>query len=337
MSLKIVVFNPLPDEIGFFEQAAKDFDVQIDFVDKLLTLETAPLAAGYQVVITQPGRMDEPVIKTLTQGGVRLMQTMSVGIDHVDFEAAKKYGMLVNPASYSPHTVAEFTVMLMLMTLRYARAFLARYEAQDYRVGLFRGYELQGKTVGVYGAGSIGLVVARLIAAFGAKVLAYSPSRVGTQEPAHVADKTERTAQGADTIEFVDLDRLLAESDILTLHARVNDETRFFFNKERIAKLKDGVVLINTARGELCDTGALIDALESGKIAAAGIDVLEKDRGIYLEDHPKEPVPHRNLAILKAMPNVVMFPHAAYYTQEAAFDYTYGSVEKAVKIMREQE
>lgn len=334
MHEKLLVFHPAFDEVEFFEKAARDLDVTVDFCEKRLSLDSVGRAAGYDAVVSQPTPTDEALIAQLVNGGTRLLQTMSVGVDHIDFEAAGRLGLEISVASYSPHSVGEFTVMLMLMTLRRARAMLERFAVQDFRTGNYRGLELQGKTVGIYGAGSIGMVVARLCAAFGARVLAYSPSRVGMAERACVADKTERTAPGAETIEFVELDRLLAQSDLLSIHARTTPETFHFFDAQTFGRMKHGAILINTARGDIVDTDALIDALESGQIAAAGLDVIDRDRQLYFRDHHSNALSYRNLAILKAMPQVTLFPHAAYYTDEASYDYTYGSIARAVRALR---
>lgn len=322
-SLRFLVFNPMENEKEFFKAAAQDFSVSLDFYPAKLNHDTVSAAAGYDVVISQPGPMDELMIRTLKEGGVRLMQTMSVGMDHIDFEAAKKYDLAFNPAEYSPQTVAEFSVMMMLMALRKARALLERFAVQDYRIAAYRGCELKNRVVGIYGTGRIGMCTARIVKGFGAQVYAYSPSRVpGTSE---------------DGIVFVSFDKLIETCDLLSLHAAVTPQNRRVFNRELFSRMKEGSILVNTARGELIDTSALIEALESSKLQAAALDVVENDRGIYFVDHQLEALGRHDLAILKSMPQVCCFPHVAYYTQEAAYDYCYGSVKRALDYLKEHE
>lgn len=319
--LRFLVFNPMENEKEFFGAAARDFSLTIDYYPAKLNHQTVAQAAGYDVVISQPGPMDESMIAALKAAGVVLVQTMSVGMDHIDYAAAEKYRLSFNSAAYSPHTVAEFSVMLMLMSLRKARALLERFAVQDYRIAAYRGYELRNRVVGIYGAGRIGMCTARLVQGFGAQLYAYSPSRIpGSLE------------QG---IEFVNFDELLKRCDLISLHAPVTQQNRGIFNREAFSRMKKGSILVNTARGELIDTAALIEALESGHLQAAALDVLENDRGMYFVDHQLEALGRHDLAILQSMPQVCCFPHVAYYTQEAAYDYCYGSVKRALEYMKE--
>lgn len=319
--LKMLAIRPLEKEAAFFKQAERDLGCVVDIHPRSLSLEEIEVVSGYDVVISQPGRMDEVMIQALRSHGVRMLQTMSVGVDHIDFDAAERHGLIVKNITYSPSSVAEYAVMLTLMLLRRARPLSARMAVGDYRVAPYMGQELHTKTVGIFGAGTIGMTTARLFAGFGARVLAYSPSKVGSAPQ--------------DGIEFVDEHTLIAESDVISIHAPATDKTRRFFNAEIFAQMKADSYLINTARGDLVCLGDLIDALEAGHLQGAALDVIENDRTTYFRDTLMEVVPNRELALLKNMPNVIMYPHCAYFTETAAHDYCYGAVVSAYNTLSE--
>ena len=203
--------------------------------------------------------------------------------------------------SYSPDGVADYTLMLMLMAVRGAKAIGRRVDAHDYRLSEVRGRELRDLTVGVIGTGRIGTAVVERLRGFGCRVLAY--------------DRRTTTLT-----EYVSLDRVLADSDIVTLHAPLTSSTRHLLDRGRIAQLKAGSIVINTARGALIDTEALVEALESGRLGGTAVDVIEGDEGIFYADYRSRPLEHSLLERLHALPNAIVSPHTAYFTDRALSD-----------------
>jgi D-specific alpha-keto acid dehydrogenase len=197
--------------------------------------------------------------------------------------------------------VADYTLMLMLMAVRHAKSMIRRTEAHDYRLGEVRGKELRDLTIGVIGTGRIGAAVIDRLKGFGCQVLAHD-------------DRPEAVAA------YAPLDELLRLSDIVTLHTPLNADTHHLLNRERIARLKHGAFVINTGRGPLVDTEALIPALESGRLGGAALDVLEGEEGIFYADCRDKPIYSKPLLRLQQLPNVLISPHTAYYTDHALRD-----------------
>lgn len=208
-------------------------------------------------------------------------------------------------ADYTPNTVAEYTVMASLMAVRKMKTIMTRYIGQDYSLGGIRGRELGRMTVGVVGTGRIGERVVRNLSGFGCRILAYD-----MYEKASVKEHGE----------YVDLERIWAECDLITFHTPATEETFHMVNAGTLGKMKDGVVIVNMARGSVIDTPAFIDALESGKVGAAALDVVENEGSVYYRDFKGRTLGHREMAVLGAMPNVLMTPHTAFFTAEAVSD-----------------
>ena len=216
-------------------------------------------------------------------------------------EYAAGIGISVENVAYSPDSVADYTLMLMLMAVRNARSILRRADAHDYRLGDARGKELRDLTVGVIGTGRIGTAVMDRLRGFGCRILA--------------CDKWPSTAA-----DYVPLDELLQVSDIVTLHTPLNADTHHLLDGQRIALLKQGAFIINTGRGALVDTEALISALESGRLGGAALDVLEGEEGTFYADCRDKPIECEPLLRLQRLPNVLISPHTAYYTERALRD-----------------
>jgi D-lactate dehydrogenase len=252
------------------------------------------------------------------RNGVRLAVTRTIGMEHMNLPYAEKLGIHVRNITYSPASVADYAIMLMLMVLRNVKPALARYLGQDYTMDRLRGRELPNLRVGLLGAGPIAQTTARHLSGFGCPVGYWNRSPKAAMEP---------------WAAYQDLDTLLAESDIVSLHLAACPETFHFLDREKLGKMKPGAVLINTARGTLVDSQALIDALESGQISAAGLDVLDGDRDIYYRDHKNQMVPHHEMAILNAMPNVLLLPHMAYCTDQALEDMVVNSMIVAKEVL----
>ena len=255
------------------------------------------ISVGHKSEITKP------ILRALKEAGVEYISTRSVGSDHIDRDAAETLGISVENVVYAPDGVADYTLMLILMAIRNAKQVVSSAENHDFRLGSVRGKDLRDMTVGVLGVGHIGRAVVRRLQGFGCRVLAYNNSR---------------TAAAA--VNFVPLDELLLESDIVTLHMPLNSDTHHFIGREQLETMKQGAFLINTGRGALVDTDALIVALESGKLGGAALDVLEGEEGIFYFDRTTTPIDNQFLLRLQQLPNAIVTPHTAYYTQRALHD-----------------
>ena len=218
-------------------------------------------------------------------------------------KAAKRLGIRVSNAHYDSNNVADFAVMLMLMLLRKAKISVIRALVNDFSLDEMCGRELRSLTVGIVGAGKIGKAVIQNLSGFGCKILVYDPFVDPTALPAYAKS--------------VSLDELLKNSDMISLHIPYTEETKHLLNRERIAMMKRGAFLVNTARGELVDTDALVEAIESGQIGGAGIDTIEDEENICHVDLGTQIIARRDIFYLKQFPNVIYTPHQAFFTEEA--------------------
>ena len=227
-------------------------------------------------------------------------------------------------AGYSPYSVANYTVMLMLMCIRKAGYIMFRSHTADYSLGASgaaRGMEMQNLTVGVIGTGRIGKAVIHNLSGFGCRLLAYD---------------LYPNAEVKKIAEYVPLETLLAESDVITLHTNATEENHHLIDAKAIETMKPGVTIINTARGKLIDSDALIAGLESGKIGAAGLDVLENENGLYYYNRMGDVIPNPELAVLRSMPNVILTDHTAFYTHEDVESMVRGVLESAAAFEQNQ-
>lgn len=320
--MKITVYSCRKDETDYFAQFGKKYNAELGLHTESPAMDTAELAAGSSCisVITTP--MTEPLLQKFRSLGVGFVSTRSIGYDHIDLAAAKKLGVHIGNVSYSPGSVADYTVMLILMATRKMKAILGRSAVQDYSLKGVQGRELHNLTVGVAGTGRIGRTVIRRLSGFGCRLLAYD---------LYENDETKRYA------EYVPLERFLAESDLITLHMPATRENHHFLDRNAFAKMKDGVFLVNTARGSLVDTGDLIDAVESGKVGGAALDVVEHETGLYYNDLKCRVVGNRELAVLRSFPNVLVTPHTAFYTDQAVSDMVENSIRSCVLFARGEE
>jgi D-specific alpha-keto acid dehydrogenase len=228
---------------------------------------------------------------------------------------AESVGISVETVAYSPDSVADYTLMLMLMAVRHAKSVIRRAEVHDYRLNDVRGKELRDLTIGVIGTGRIGAAVMDRLRGFGCRMLAH--------------DKRPRTAA-----EYLPLDELLQQSDVVTLHTPLNPETHHLLDRRRIEQMKRGAFIINTGRGSLLDTEALVPALESGRVGGAALDVLEGEEGIFYADCRSKPLEGTPLLRLQGLPNVIISPHTAYYTDHALRDTVENSITNCLKFKR---
>jgi D-lactate dehydrogenase len=318
--MKMIAYAVAEDEKPIFEKYKDQYGVELTLVEEKPTLENSVLSQGMDCVNVLSDTVITPELWDIYyKNGVRLGVTRTIGMEHMNQEYAESLGIGIRNITYSPASVADYAIMLMLMVLRHVKPAMSRYLGQDYTMPGLRGRELPNMTVGIVGAGRIGVTTLRHLTGFGCKLKYWS--RTPKPELEGIA-------------EYCDLDTLLATSDILSLHLALSEDTHHFLDAEKLQKMKDGAVLINTARGPLVDSWALIDALEKGKLSGAGLDVFDGDRYIYYRDHKNVLVGDRSQAILNAMPNVLMLPHMAYCTDQALEDMVHNSLIAASEYFR---
>ncbi len=303
------------DEAEFFQKFAEEYHVELGICHDAPTMDNAYLAEGYPYVSIITTKIDEALMNRFHALGVKMISTRTIGYDHIDLEAAKKCGISVGNVTYSPECVADYTVMLMLMSIRKMKRIMQREEINDFSLPGIQGKEMPNFTVGVIGTGRIGRAVIRDISGFGCKIYAYD---------LYENDEVKKYAQ------YVSLDEIYEKCDMITLHMPLTEENMHLIDAAAIQKMQDGVVLINTARGGLIDTKALIDGLESGKVGAAGLDVIEDEFGMYYFDRKSDVLSKRDLYILRGFPNVVVTPHMAFYTDQAVSDMVKHSIESCL-------
>lgn len=315
----IAVFEAREDEMSAFAHAERVYPVRLVYCREPLTLSSLGLAAGCQAVTTLgESHLDQPLLQALACRGIRFVSTRTVGYNHIDLNAASASGIRVAHSNYDPGSVADFTIMLILMSLRHYKQALFRGNANDYSLTGLQGQELRTQTVGVIGTGNIGAAVIRRLSGWGCRILACG----------HPKKELESLVQ------YVSQEEVLRNSDIITFHVPLTDSTYHMVNPDTLTQMKNGVILINTARGELMDTEALIEGIESRKIGALGIDVLENENGIYHRDLRSDIIRNRAMAYLRQFPNVTMTQHIAFYTGEAVAGMVDGGIRSLVEMMQ---
>ena len=299
--MKVAFFSTKPYDIPGFRKAAEGTGLELKFYESRLTEDSAQLASGYDAIcVFVNDNLDAKVIDRLYQCGVRLIALRCAGYNHADIEhAAGKIGIVHVPA-YSPYAVAEHAMAMLLTSVRRIHKAYNRTREFNFSLNGLEGFTLHGKTVGVIGIGKIGSVFGDICRGFGMHTIAYS-----------------KTAKKDTPFEFVSLDELYARSDIISLHCPLTPETENLINKQAIEKMKKGVILLNTSRGNLIDTDALIDGLKDRKIGAACLDVYAEEGNLFYNDYSGHIVNDDKLTRLISMPNVLVTGHQAYLTEEA--------------------
>ena len=303
--VRVTLFDAKRRDIDSFD-AANNGRFALHYVRAPLSADTAYATQGSKVVcIFVNDACDAPVVEKLASFGVEFIALRCAGFNNVDLEACQRHGISVaRVPAYSPYAVAEFTVALMMMLNRRLHHAYMRGRSGNFVLEGLTGFDMHGKTVGVVGTGRIGQCAIDILLGFGCQVLAY--------------DKYPNPAlAGRKHVEYVDLEHLLPRSDIITLHVPLFLETYHVINREAIARMKTGVMLINTSRGGLVNTKALIDGLKTGKIGSAGLDVYEEEAGIFFHDMSDKVLTDDVLARLMTFNNVVVTSHQAFLTREA--------------------
>lgn len=304
----ITIYGCGQDEAALFREMAPRFGVKATITEAAVSEANIDLALGNRCIsVGHKARIADSTLLALGRAGVEYICTRSIGRDHIDVRYAESVGITVGYVAYSPGSVADYTLMLMLMAVRNAKSIIRRADAHDYRLGDAPGRELRDLTVGVVGTGRIGAAVMDRLQGFGCRTLAH--------------DHNPKT-----TADYVPLDELIRLSDVITLHTPLTADTRHLLNRQRIAQLKHGAIVINTGRGSLLDTEALVLALENGKLAGAALDVVEGEEGIFYADRRDKPFEGKVLLRLQRLPNVLVSPHTAYYTERALADIVENSL-----------
>jgi D-specific alpha-keto acid dehydrogenase len=302
------------DEAALFRELTPRFGITPTITVAAVSEANIELAFGNQCIsVGHKSRITNHTLLALSQIGVRYISTRSIGYDHIDVEYAERIGISVENIAYSPDSVADYTVMLMLMAVRNAKSIIRNADVHDYRLTDVRGKELRDLTIGVIGTGRIGAAVMDRLRGFGCRTLAYD------NRPHAAAD-------------YVPLDELIRLSDIVTLHAPLTADTHHLLDRRRIEQMRHGAFVINTGRGALLETDALVAALQSGRLGGAALDVLEGEEGIFYADRRNSPIENEALLRLQELPNVLVSPHTAYYTARALSDTVENSITNCLKF-----
>ena len=302
--MRILFYDTKSYDKESFENKRKEYpDIQIEYLKSELSPNTAKLAKGYDAICAfVSSDVGTQTIEVLHECGVKLILMRCAGFNNVDIEKAKACGVKVmRVPGYSPEAVAEHAMALALAANRRIHKAYVRVRENDFSLGGMLGFNFYEKTAGIVGTGKIGAAMARICHGFGMKVIAYDlyPN------------------SSLDFVTYVSLDDLLAQSDLISLHCPLMDETYHLINKETIRKMKDGVILVNTSRGGLVKTEDLIEGIRARKFFAVGLDVYEEEKKNVFEDRSDEIMESSVTARLLSFPNVVITSHQGFFTQEA--------------------
>ncbi|MFJ1816347.1 2-hydroxyacid dehydrogenase [Streptomyces sp. NPDC088139] len=298
--MEILAFGVQSDEKPLIEKAfAGQHDVRC--LDVFLNKDTAPIAAGYEIISTSVNAdLGAGVLQTLAAGGTQMIAQRSTGFNNIDLDVAER---LARVSYYSPYSVAEFAwTLAMAVNRRIIRA-ASRTRDFDFRLDGLLGRDMRGRTAGVIGTGKIGEAFTRIAHGFGMELLGWD-----------VAENPACTALG---MTYVEKERLLAESDLISLHVPLLPATRHIIGADALARMKDDAILVNSSRGGLIDTTALVTELRAGRFLGVGLDVYEAEAGLFFLDKSLEGVDDDTLARLVTFPNVIVTSHQAYYTEDA--------------------
>ncbi len=303
--MKIAVCSTQAYDRQFFDAANQDGQHQLDYFEVTLNEETRNIVTGYPVVcVFVQDTLNAAVLQALAEQGTKLIALRCAGFNNVDIQAAAHLGLhVVRVPAYSPHSVAEHSIALMMgLNRRIPRAY-NRVRDGNFSLDGLLGFELRGKTVGIIGTGRIGLAVAEILKGFGCKLIAYDPQ----PDPTCIALG----------VEFVSLPQLYAASDIISLHAPLNKHTFHLINSAAVGQMKRGVMIINTSRGGVIDTAAVIAGLKSGRVGALGLDVYEQEGDLFFQDLSNRVIQDDIFERLLTFHNVLITGHQGFFTREA--------------------
>ncbi len=314
----LAVFGCGQDDAALFQEMGARLGFSLTITEAAVCETNAELARGNRCIsVSHKTQVTDSTLLALSEAGVEYISTRSIGCNHIDLEYAERVGISVGNVAYSPDSVADYTLMLMLMAVRHAKSTIRRTEAHDYRLSDIRGKELRDLTVGVIGTGRIGTAVIHRLRGFGCRVLTHN----------------NRSHASTDHVPF---DELIELSDIVTLHTPLTPDTHHLLDRHRIERMKPGAYIVNTGRGPLLDTEALLAALESGRLGGAALDVLEGEEGIFYADCRNRHFENEALVRLQRLPNVLISPHSAYDTDHALKDIVENTLINCLSFERER-
>ncbi len=323
--MTIAVFDTKPYDRQYLQRVGHAGDITWQFHEFRLSAETASAAVGAGAVcVFVNDRVDAACLKLLHAQGVRHLALRCAGFNNVDLDTAKQLGITVTRVpAYSPHAVAEHAVALLLTLNRRIHRAFNRVREQNFSLSGLVGFDLFGKTIGIVGTGKIGCIAAQIFRGFGCQVLAFD-----TQPDAAWAAQHQ--------VRYTDLNALLEQADVVSLHVPLFPSTLHLLNEQTIARMKAGAYIVNTSRGKLIDTTALIAALKSGHLGGVALDVYEEEEGIFFEDHSGDVLQDDELSRLLTFPNVLITSHQAFLTDEALTEISRVTVENIVRLANGQ-
>ncbi len=304
--IEVAVYASKPYDREFLSTASGHKGITWRHHDFRLTTDSAATARGANAVcVFVNDRVDRACLALLAEAGIKLVALRCAGFNNVDLAAAQELGIAVTRVpAYSPHAVAEHTVALFLTLNRKIHRAYNRVRERNFSLAGLTGFDVHGRTVGIIGTGKIGRIVARIFRGFDAHVLAFDP----------IEDRNWAEEAG---VEYADFDTVLQRSDILSLHTPLTPATHHLLNEQTLARLRPDVYIVNTSRGKLIDTTALLQRLKAGQIGGVALDVYEEEEGIFFEDHSGQALQDDELNLLLSFPNVLITSHQAFLTREA--------------------
>mgnify|MGYP004520094391 CR=1 FL=1 len=316
--MKLAFFDAKPYDKPGFDAHAADTGLEIKYFETKLNEDTVSLAKGFDsVCVFVNDTVNAKVVDALYEMGVRVIALRCAGFNNVDTRACFGKLHVFRVPAYSPYAVAEHAMALLLTVNRHTNKAYIRTRDFNFSLAGLTGFDLHGKTVGVVGTGKIGRIFADICKGFGMRVLAY--------------DKFSNPDSG---LTYLELPELLAQADVISLHCPLTDETRHMIDADAISKMKPGVTIVNTSRGGLVDTEALIDGLKSRKVGAACLDVYEEEGDLFYEDCSDNIIEDDTLVRLISMPNVIVTSHQAFLTKEALNNIAATTVDNLLKFER---
>ncbi|MGF1590175.1 MAG: 2-hydroxyacid dehydrogenase [Pleurocapsa sp.] len=303
--MKVAVFSTKPYDQQFLAQANQEHNHELKFLSPNLDMQTVTLTTGFEAVcVFVNDRLDRQIIETLSQQGIKLIALRCAGYDNVDLDTAQELGMkVVRVPAYSPYAVAEHAIALILTLNRKIHRAYYRVREGNFALNGLLGFDLHGRTVGIIGTGQIGQITGQILHGFGCKILAY--------------DLYPNQEFAVKYGEYVTLPELLAQSDIVSLHCPLTKDTHHLINDETVKLMKPGVMLVNTSRGGLIDTKAVIKGLKSKQIGYLALDVYEQESKMFFEDLSGEIIQDDLFERLLTFPNVIITGHQAFFTVDA--------------------
>ena len=302
---RIIFFDIKDYDREFFEKYGKNYNYEMSFFKSRLSLENVHLTKGYDVVCAFTNDdIGKETIDAMAENGVRLLAMRCAGFNNVSLKDIHNRFKVVRVPAYSPHAIAEYTVGLILAVNRKINKAYVRTREGNFSINGLMGFDLDGKTVGIIGTGKIGQILIKILKGFDMKVIAYDlfPNQKVAEELG---------------FEYVSLDELYANSDIISLNCPLTKDTQYMINRRSMLKMKDGVILVNTGRGQLIDSADLVEALKDKKVGAVALDVYEEEEDYFFEDKSTQVIEDDILGRLLSFYNVLITSHQAYFTKEA--------------------